>query len=92
MMRESADLARAPLGELASRISQAEQSLIHQNFELDDSAMKVEDAKIAAVKRLYEQHDRVSTWPIDLPTFGKFYAAQIPLWLGVISIAWCLLK
>ncbi len=54
--------------------------------------MKVEDAKIAALKRLYEQHDRVSTWPIDLPTFGKFYAAQIPLWLGVISIAWCLLK
>ncbi len=92
IMQVEADRAGMQLDELASRISMAEQSMIRKNFELGDAEIKEEEAKIAVLKRLLQQHGRVATWPIDLSTYSKFFAVQIPLCLGMLSTAWNLME
>ena len=88
VMEREARRVGAQFDDLGAKISKAEETLLSQNLELPDEQIRTHERNTAVLRRLYEQRRRVPTWPVDLPTYTKFFVAQIPLWAGFVSSAW----
>ncbi len=87
LMKKKAKLFELKLVALAKRISDLEELLLSQSSRLGYAEPEVLYAKIQSLRNVYSQLQKMPTWPVDFKTFAKFFGAQIPLWIGILTSA-----
>ncbi len=93
LMKEEAARYQARLGTFARQISDLEESFLSHGFQLEGNKRPSEAAvveglagKIAhvqALRDLYSHQRKIPTWPVNFETLGKFFGAQLPLFISI---------